>query len=167
MVGPGSWNDADMLEVGNGMSDEQDKAHFTMWCILASPLIAGNDVRTMSNATRDILTNRHAIAVNQDKLGRQGRLVQNGTDGVQVWAKELSAPPGAYAVALLNRLSTALTFTLHFSVLADHVAEEYEILDLWADAASRGVHRKNVTSAISSTAAVFYKLLPTSSVQFV
>jgi hypothetical protein len=54
-----------MLEVGNGMSEEQDKAHFAMWCLFASPLIAGNDVRTMSNNTRDILTNPLAIAVSQ------------------------------------------------------------------------------------------------------
>ena len=55
-AGPGSFNDMDMLEVGNGMTEEQDRAHFTMHCLMASPLVAGNDVRTMSNTTRDILT---------------------------------------------------------------------------------------------------------------
>lgn len=76
-AGPGAWNDADMMEVGNGMNEAQDKAHFTMWCMLASPLIAGNDVRTMSNVTRDILTNPHAIAVNQDPLGRQAAVISS------------------------------------------------------------------------------------------
>lgn len=60
------------MEVGNGaLTDDQNRAHFTMWCILASPLIAGNDVSNMSDSTRSILTNKHAIAVNQDKLGKQ------------------------------------------------------------------------------------------------
>ena len=67
-AGPGSWNDADMLEVGNGMNTAADKAHFSLWCMLASPLVAGNDVRTMSPATAAILTNAHAIAVNQVRM---------------------------------------------------------------------------------------------------
>jgi hypothetical protein len=78
-AGPGRWNDADMLEVGNGMSADQDRAHFSMWCALASPLIAGNDPRTMSEATRATLTNAFAIAVNQDGLGRQAVLVPPST----------------------------------------------------------------------------------------
>ena len=57
-----------MLEVGNGMTAAQDRAHFTIWCIMASPLIAGNDLRKMSQDTIQILTNKHAIAVNQDAL---------------------------------------------------------------------------------------------------
>jgi len=109
---PGSWNDADMLEVGNGMDAEQDKAHFSLWCMLASPLVAGNDVRTMSAATTAILTNKHAIAVNQDPLGHQGVLVQteatkgdasmqqNTSNTTQVWAKLLEN--GAYGVGCPN-----------------------------------------------------------------
>lgn len=57
-AGPGAWNDADMLEVGNGMSFEEDKTHFTMWCMMASPLILGNDLRNMSNQTLGIISNK-------------------------------------------------------------------------------------------------------------
>ena len=71
-AGPGYWNDPDMLEVGNGMSESEDRAHFTMWCMMASPLILGNDLRNMSEATRNILLNKEMIAIDQDPLGVQG-----------------------------------------------------------------------------------------------
>merc|ERR1719454_1059121 len=77
-AGPGQWNDMDMLEVGNGMTEDEDRAHFTMWCMLASPLIAGNDVTMMSEATRSILTNPHALEVSQDPLGQQAVLLASG-----------------------------------------------------------------------------------------
>jgi hypothetical protein len=62
-AGPGHWNDPDMLEVGNGMAVHEDRAHFSMWSMLAAPLIAGNDLRNMSTATREILTNREVIGM--------------------------------------------------------------------------------------------------------
>lgn len=70
-AGPGHWNDPDMMEVGNGMSGDEDRGHFSLWAMLAAPLIAGNDLRSMSAETRDILTNRDVIAINQDPLGVQ------------------------------------------------------------------------------------------------
>ena len=100
-AGPGHWNDPDMLEVGNGhMTDQEYRAHFSMWCILAAPLMAGNDIRDMSPGIQDILTNKEVIAVDQDVLGKQGRKVQDDGD-FEVWAKELK--DGSQAVALLNR----------------------------------------------------------------
>jgi len=111
----------------------QDKAHFSMWCILASPLIAGNDIRTMSNTTRDILTNRWAIAVNQDLLGIQAQLIPSRTKlpnsitygkakgldsaSVQVWAKPLQSPAGSFAVVLLNRGNASASITFDFADL--------------------------------------------------
>src|SRR6266849_1019285 len=75
-AGPGAWNDPDMLEVGNGgMTDDEYRAHVSLWAILAAPLIAGNDIRAMAPATRDVLTNREVIAVDQDSLGVEGALV--------------------------------------------------------------------------------------------
>ena len=65
-AGSGHWNDPDMLEVGNGLTINQDRAHFTMWCMMASPLILGNDVRNMSAETKAILTNRELIAIDQE-----------------------------------------------------------------------------------------------------
>jgi alpha-galactosidase len=70
-AGPGHWNDMDMLEVGRGMSEDEDRAHMSIWAMMASPLIAGNDLRAMSEATRRILTNPGVIAINQGKLGIQ------------------------------------------------------------------------------------------------
>jgi len=73
-AGSGSWNDPDMLEVGVwGMSDVASKAHFSLWCILAAPLIMGHDLRNMTATTLDILSNSEVIALNQDKLRQQGR----------------------------------------------------------------------------------------------
>jgi alpha-galactosidase len=71
-AGPGHWNDPDMMEVGNGLTDTEGRTHFSMWAILAAPLIAGNDLRSMSAATKATLTNSDVIAVDQDPLGIQG-----------------------------------------------------------------------------------------------
>ncbi|QNE42319.1 glycoside hydrolase family 27 protein (plasmid) [Hymenobacter sp. NBH84] len=99
-AGPGHWNDPDMLEVGNGMPANEDRAHFTMWSMLASPLITGNDLRKMSKETTDILTNREVLAVNQDKLGIQG-FKYASKDSVETWLKPLAN--GKWAVTFLNR----------------------------------------------------------------
>ena len=100
-AGPGRWNDPDMLEVGNGgMTEIEYRSHFSMWCILAAPLIAGNDLREMTEATRRILTNEELIAVDQDPAGVQGRRVRKEGDQ-EIWAKPLH--DGSVAVALLNR----------------------------------------------------------------
>lgn len=100
-AGPGHWNDPDMLEVGNGgLTDTENRSHFSLWAILAAPLISGNDLRNMQPEVRDILTNREVIGVNQDTLGRQGRRVRK-TGDLEVWAKELTG--GNRAVILLNR----------------------------------------------------------------
>ena len=99
-AGPGHWNDPDMLEVGNGMSVNEDRAHFTMWCMLAAPLIAGNDLRRMPKEVLEILANKEVIAVDQDPLGVQG--FQFSADGVmEIWFKPLAGD--AWAVCVLNR----------------------------------------------------------------
>ena len=99
--GPGGWNDPDMLEVGNGgMSTPEYRAHFSLWSMLDSPLIAGNDIRSMTPEIRGILTNKDVIALNQDPLGKQARKVRDDGD-FEVWAKPLQG--GDWAVALLNR----------------------------------------------------------------
>jgi alpha-galactosidase len=101
-AGPGAWNDPDMLEVGNGgMTDDEYRAHFSLWAIMAAPLMAGNDVRDMGAATRTILTNAEVIAVDQDSLGAQGTLVAEPAPELQVWMKPLR--DGSRAVVLLNR----------------------------------------------------------------
>ena len=100
-AGPGHWNDPDMLEVGNGgMTETEYRSHFSLWAILAAPLIAGNDLRDMRPEIHDILTNKEVIAVDQDPLGRQGRRVHKNGD-LEVWAKQLK--DGRRAVILFNR----------------------------------------------------------------
>ena len=101
-AGPGHWNDPDMLEVGNGMSYDEDKAHFSMWCMLAAPLIAGNDLRKMSPQTISILTNKEAIAIDQDSLGVEG-FRYYAFDGLEIWVKPLR--DNSLAVCFLNRSS--------------------------------------------------------------
>jgi alpha-galactosidase len=99
-AGPGHWNDMDMLEVGMGLSETEDKAHFSIWAMMASPLISGNDLRTMPEATRRILTNKDVIAINQDKLGVPALKFMDG-GGLEYWAKPMAN--GEWALMVLNR----------------------------------------------------------------
>jgi alpha-galactosidase len=136
--GPGHWNDPDMLEVGNGMSAAEDRSHFTLWCLLAAPLMSGNDVRTMTPEIRSVLTNKEVISVDQDPLGIQG-FMDVRTDSVETWVKPMAH--GRWAVAFLNRSTTPkqvrhtwnaseITDTLtHRSIDAAHVT--YDVRDLW------------------------------------
>ncbi|MBN2011210.1 glycoside hydrolase family 27 protein [candidate division KSB1 bacterium] len=137
--GPDHWNDFDMLEVGNGMSVAEDRAHFSLWCMMASPLLAGNDIRNMSNETRDILTNKEVIAVNQDSLGIQGFKCLKKSD-LEIWAKPLQ--DDALALCFLNRgmntISVEYKWSEHriedgLNKIAFNFGEnEYNVRDLWA-----------------------------------
>jgi alpha-galactosidase len=130
-AGPGGWNDPDMLEIGNGgMTDDEYRAHFSLWAIMAAPLMAGNDVRTMSAATRDILTNKEVIAVDQDSLGAQGMIVDEPGPELQIWSKPLA--DSAWAVVLLNR--SALQTAISAPWWALHIRGPARVRDLWAHA---------------------------------
>ena len=109
-AGPGHWNDPDMLEVGRGMTADEDRAHFGMWAMLAAPLITGNDVTKMSATTKAILTNTDVIAVNQDPLGKQGTLISS-SNSLEIWSKQLSGT-NVRAVALLNRSGSAASMSV-------------------------------------------------------
>jgi len=128
-AGPGHWNDPDLLEVGNGgMSATEYRTHFSLWCMLAAPLMAGNDLRTMSAETRDILTNREVIAVDQDVLGRQGtRLLAR--EGVEIWAKPLR--DGARALCLFNRGEAQATPSFTWAQ-AGLLGRPSSVRDLWS-----------------------------------
>ena len=117
-AGPDHFNDFDMMEVGNGMSQGEDRVHFAMWSILASPLIAGNDIRAMSEYTKAILTNKEIIALNQDALGVQA-FRYTVLDSTGVWVKALDG--GDVAVAFLNRGTT--TREINFT-WRDHIFED-------------------------------------------
>jgi alpha-galactosidase len=128
-AGPGHWNDPDMLEVGNGLNDTEGRAHFSMWCIMASPLITGNDLSTMSTNTKAILTNKEVIAVNQDPLGKQGRVVATA-GSTEVWSKEMSGT-NVRAVALFNRGTGSASITVKWSQIG-LPAGAATVRDLWA-----------------------------------
>ena len=99
-AGPGHWNDPDMLEVGNGMTVNEDRGHFSLWSILAAPLMAGNDIRKMSKQTTAILTNKEVIAISQDKAGMEGYKYKV-KDSLEIWIRPLSE--GDWAFCFLNR----------------------------------------------------------------
>ncbi|HVZ89264.1 MAG TPA: glycoside hydrolase family 27 protein [Polyangia bacterium] len=127
---PGHWNDPDMLEVGNsGLSDTEGQTHFSMWAMLAAPLIAGNDLRSMSATTKATLTNSEVIAVDQDPLGNQGRLVASPGTNLQVWSKTLTGT-NARAVALLNRGTGTASITVQWSALGIPTGAA-TVRDLW------------------------------------
>ena len=126
-AGPGHWNDPDMLEVGNGgMTPTKYRSHFSLWAMMAAPLIAGNDIAHMDEATRSILLNKEVIAVDQDPLGVQGRRVWKQGDS-EVWVKPLSG--GAKAVLLFNRGEAPATIR----ATADQVGTpaRARVRDLW------------------------------------
>ena len=131
-AGPGQWNDPDMLEVGNpGLTLNEARAHFTMWCMLAAPLITGNDLRNMSDEIKEILTNRNLIAVDQDSLGRQGFKVWD--DGnFEIWQKPLAG--GDIAVCLLNLEIRDKEFTVEWDNMRLKGLEgKYRVKNLWKD----------------------------------
>ncbi len=129
-AGPGHWNDPDMLEVGNGgMTNTEYRAHFSMWCILAAPLMAGNDIRRMNPEIRDILTNKEVIAVDQDPAGLQGTRVRKDGD-LEIWSKQLS--DGGRAVALLNRGASETNMTVNWPDLGYPAHLKAGVRDLWA-----------------------------------
>ena len=137
-AGPGHWNDPDMLEVGNGMSVNEDRAHFSMWAMLAAPLIAGNDLRHMTEATKSILTNRGVIAVDQDSLGIQALRYQV-KDSLQTWVKPLEK--GNWAVCFLNTAAVPgkVDFKWKDHIIKDPLSKrvldaqqnKYSIVNLW------------------------------------
>jgi alpha-galactosidase len=154
LAGPGHWNDPDMLEVGNGLTDAQNKTHFSLWAIMAAPLIAGNDLRTMPAGVASILTNTEVIAVDQDPIGYQGvRVVQNGP--LEVWAKPLHGA-GSRAVALLNRGTTSGAITVDWTSIG-LAAGPAKVRDLWARA-DLGTFQDRFTATVAPLATTLVKV---------
>ncbi len=133
LAGPGRWNDPDMLEVGNGgMTFTEDKAHFSLWCMVSAPLIMGNNLTNMSAQTLSILTNAELIAVDQDPAGEQAVALPN-TSTNQIWVKPLGTDFTTKAVALFNPNTNAAAITViwtNIGLLPGNAA----VRDLWAGA---------------------------------
>jgi alpha-galactosidase len=163
-AGPGHWNDPDMLEVGNGMSVSEDRAHFSLWCMLAAPLMAGNDLRKMSPQTHEILTNKEAIAVDQDSLGIQGFRFY-AFDGLEMWIKPLSKQD--VAVCFLNRNSHPqnINYVWEEHKLQDAIShlninfteDTYKVRDLWVKK-DLGTTKKVFKQVIASHDVVMLRL---------
>lgn len=120
VAGPGQWNDFDMMEVGNGMTDAEDRSHFAMWSMLASPLIMGNDLRTASAETIKTLTNKDVIAVNQDKLGIQALRFSN-ENNFEIWVKPLSDDEWAMTFVNMSTDPKTLDFDWERHEIGDDV----------------------------------------------
>ena len=126
---PGHWNDPDMLEIGNGgMSDDEYRTHMSLWAILAAPLLAGNDLREMTPAILEILTNREVIAVNQDRDGKPGRRISKSGDQ-EVWSRPLA--DGGYAIGIFNRAAKPAKFSVKWSDVGEKSAPTHA-RELWA-----------------------------------
>jgi alpha-galactosidase len=152
-AGPGHWNDPDMLEVGNGgLTTEEARTHFSLWSLLAAPLLAGNDVRNMDAATREILLNREVIAVDQDPLGRAANRVAADGDA-EVWAKPLAGD--AVAVGLFNRGSAPREVTVSWAQLK--LAGARQVRDLWAHA-DRGLFTDGYKATVPPHGAVMIRV---------
>jgi alpha-galactosidase len=156
-AGSGHWNDPDMLEVGNGgMTADEYRAHFSLWAILAAPLIAGNDLAHMDETTRAILTNKQVIAVDQDSLGQQGTRVAKDGDG-EVWARPLAN--GGRAALLLNRGTAPRTITVAWPELNLAAGQTMRARDLWAAESWRPL-RDSYTATVAPHAVVMVRLDP-------
>ena len=128
-AGPGHWNDPDMLEIGNGhMSEDEYRTHMSLWSLLASPLLAGNDVRSMSASTKAILLNKEVIAIDQDALGKQATRVSKDGD-METWVKPLA--DGGAAIGLFNHGSAPAQGKIVLSALKLGEGSP-QARDLWA-----------------------------------
>jgi alpha-galactosidase len=152
-AGPGAWNDPDMLEVGNGMSATEDRAHFSLWAEMAAPLIAGNNIPNASATTLSILTNSRVVAVDQDPLGKQGRMVSS-TSGRDVLAKPLAN--GDVSVVLFNEGGSTATISTTTAAIGKTGASSYTLTDLWSGATSTTTG--TISASVPAHGVVMYRV---------
>ncbi|MFL5771509.1 MAG: glycoside hydrolase family 27 protein [Flavisolibacter sp.] len=166
-AGPGHWNDPDMLEVGNpGLSVNENRAHFSIWAMLAAPLIAGNDLRNMPAEVKAVLTNKEIIAVNQDSLGVQG-FKYTARDSVEVWIKPLKN--NEWAVCFLNRSNSPRQFSFDWQkeivndTLSNRILDasktNFSLRDLWLKKEA-GNTKKIFSATIPAHDVIMYRLKP-------
>ncbi|CAG7879033.1 unnamed protein product [Brassica rapa] len=152
---PGSWNDPDMLEVGNGgMTREEYRSHFSIWALAKAPLLIGCDLRSMDKVTYELLSNKEVIGVNQDKLGIQGKKIKKEGD-LEVWAGPLSMK--RVAVILWNRGSSTANITARWEDIGLDSSAIVNARDLWAHSTHSGV-RKQLSALVEPHACKMYTL---------
>jgi alpha-galactosidase len=156
-AGPGHWNDPDMLEVGNGgMTTTEYRAHFSLWAMLAAPLMAGNDLRSMPPEIREILTRQEVIAVNQDAAGVQGRRVRKNGD-LEVWSKAMR--DGSRALVFLNRGKADGEIRVSWEELGYPAHLTAKVRDLWLGK-DMGEHKGSLSATVAPHAVVMVTLKP-------
>jgi alpha-galactosidase len=129
-AGPGHWNDPDMLEIGNGgMTETEYTSHMSMWCMMAAPLMAGNDLTKMDEKTKNILLNKEVIAIDQDVKGIQGHPYVTFDNNKQIWIKPLQN--GDIAVCFFNKGESAWTLDYDWKDCRIDHKTVYTIRDLW------------------------------------
>lgn len=154
----GHYNDMDMLQVGRGMSYEEDKAHFSMWCMMHSPLLLGNDLTKMSKETIEIVTNKEIIALNQSSFVYQARRLLDFGD-LEVWAKPLvSTISGEIAVALLNRSLKSETIVFNLKSVGLDASKGYIITDLWTKESFPSSTQADISREVASHGIVVLKI---------
>jgi alpha-galactosidase len=164
--GPNHWNDPDMLEVGNGLSPAENRTHFSLWCMLAAPLVAGNDLRKMNEQTRAVLTNKEVIAIDQDRSGIQAFKYKD-KDSIQTWLKPLSN--GDWALCFVNRSSSSQTTQFEWSAnrISDTLskrelnttANTYTLRDVWLQKEA-GSTKKPLPVSLSPHDVLLLRLTP-------
>lgn len=163
-AGPGHWNDAEMLEIGNGgMTSDEYITHFSMWAMLSAPLMAGNDIRTMDAESKRILTNKEVISINQDPLGNQARKFMDMGE-YEIWGKELKN--GEAAICFMNRTDKEWKLNynwkknpIYYMQSINFYTKEYQIKDLW-EHKYIGTTEKNTTYNIPAHGVLLVLLTP-------
>lgn len=167
-AGPGHWNDPDMMQIGNGeMTLNQNRAHFSMWCMLAAPLLLGTDLRKISSELKAVVLDKDVIAINQDSLGIQAMKYKN-EKGVDYWFKPLSN--GAWAFCLLNRSDAPVSIEIDWYAITifDEVSQRnfdpssqlYAIRNLWTKKMEGETIRKIKKVMVPAEDVLLYRLSP-------
>src|SRR5436305_1553745 len=150
----GHWNDPDYLGPGLSMTDTQAQSQFSMWAIVAAPLILGSDPRALSSTSITMLKNANVIAIDQDSLGVQGYLLSRTGTGQQVWVKPLAS--GGRAVALFNRGTSAAQITTSASATGLPAARRYQLFNLWTNQTT--TTKSTITASVPANAVVLYRV---------
>ena len=161
-AGVGHWNDPDMLEVGNGkLTYDENRAHFSVWCMMAAPLILGNDLRKMPDNVLEIVTNRNLIAVDQDPLGKQAKRVFRSLNA-DILAKPLA--DGSVAICFFNKFGgkRAMVYSLRSLTADPYVslksAQSYTLTDLWSNESYEATD--NLRVELEPHSAKVFKVIP-------
>lgn len=168
-AGPGHWNDPDMMEVGNGMSTAEDRAHFSLWAMLSAPLIAGNDLKSMSKETIDIMTNKAVIEINQDKLGIQAFKYKVEGD-IEYWFKPLDNKSWGFLILNRGKKVAQVSFDFRNEEVVDphfpkkgakyktnFFSSRYSIKNIWLNTGA-GTTQKILKAKIEPHGVVMYRL---------